>query len=92
MNYIQRQSLRNLRALTSDLSSGIQHLKQDSICEGQAGFQAVKSIAFGTAVKDKRLASSVSKIVSLHRLSVSRGIKHRFSLTVLTGHMCPEKY
>ena len=43
-------------------------------------FGAIKSLAFGETVKEKRLTSTVSKLVSLDRRSVSQGIKHRFEV------------
>ena len=66
-----------LRAITTDLTSGIKHLKRNKKSEGRAAFGAIKSLAFGETVKEKRLTSTVSKLVSLDRRSVSRGIKRR---------------
>ena len=48
--------------------------------EGRAAFGAMKSLAFGETVKEKRLTSTVSKLVLLDRRSVSQGIKHRFEV------------
>ena len=43
-------------------------------------FGAIKSLAFGETVKEKKLTISVSRLVSLDRRSVSRGITHRFDV------------
>lgn len=66
-----------LRAMATDLSGAIEVLKHDKKKESQAAFGAMKSLAFGETVNKKRLTSSVSKLVSLNRRSISKGIKHR---------------
>ena len=53
-----------LRAITSDITSGIKHLKRNEKNEGRAAFRPIKSLAFGETVKEKRLTSTVSKLVS----------------------------
>lgn len=76
----EEKEMEALRAITTDLSSGIKHLKRNNKNEGRAAFGAMKSLAFGETVKEKRLTSTVSKLVSLDRRSVSRGIKRRFEV------------
>ncbi|KAL9976804.1 hypothetical protein ACROYT_G014138 [Oculina patagonica] len=73
----EEKEMEALRAITTDLTSGIKHLKRNKKSEGRAAFGAIKSLAFGETVKEKRLTSTVSKLVSLNRRSVSRGIKRR---------------
>lgn len=62
------------------LTSGIKHLKHNKKNEGRTAFEAIISLAFGETVRGKRLTSTVSKLVSLDRHSVSRGINHRFEV------------
>ena len=69
-----------LRAMATDLRSGIKHLKRNNKNEDRAVFRAIKSLPFGEKVKEKRLTSSISKFVSLDRCSVSWGIKRRFEV------------
>ena len=76
----EEKEMEALRAITTDLSSGIKHLKRNNKKEGRAAFEAMKSLAFGETVKEKRLTSTVSKLVSLDRRSVSQGIKRRFEV------------
>lgn len=76
----EEKEMEALRAITTDLSNGIKHLKRNNKNEGRAAFGAMKSLAFGETVKEKRLTSTVSKLVSLDRRSVSRGIKRRFEV------------
>ena len=76
----EEKEMEALRAITSDLTSGIRHLKRNKRNEGRAAFGAIKSLAFGERVKEKRLTSTVSKLVSLDRRSVSQGIKRRFEV------------
>ena len=76
----EEKEMEALRAITSDLTSGIKHLKRNKKNEGRAAFGAIKSLAFGETVKEKRLTSTVSKLVSLDRRSVSQGIKRRFEV------------
>jgi len=73
----EEKEIEVLRAVASDLSSAIKVLKRNNKNEGRAAFNAMKSLAFGETVKNKRLASSVLKMVSLDRRSISKGIKCR---------------
>ena len=73
----EEKEVEALRAVATDLSGAIKVLKHDKKKESQAAFGAMKSLAFGETVKKKRLTSSVSKLVSLNRRSISKGIKRR---------------
>ena len=76
----EEKEMEALKAITSDRTSGIKHLKRNKKNEGRAAFGAIKSLAFGETVKEKKLTSTVSKLASLDRRSVSRGIKRRFEV------------
>ena len=71
----EEKEVEALRAMATDLSGAINVLKHDKKRERQAAFGAMKSLAFGETVKKKRLTSSVSKLVSLNRWSISKCIK-----------------
>jgi len=58
--------------LISDLSGAIEVLQHDKKRGSRAAFSAMKSLEFGETVIKKRLTSSVSKLVSFDRCSVSR--------------------
>ena len=72
----EEKEVEALRAMATDLGGAINVLKHDKKKENQAAFGAMKSLAFGETVK-KTLTSSVSKLVSLNRRSISKGIKRR---------------
>ena len=71
----EEKEVEALRAMATDLSGAINILKHDKKRGRQAAFGAMKSLAFGETVKKKRLTSSVSKLVSLNRWSISKCIK-----------------
>ena len=71
----EEKEVEALRAMATDLSGAINVLKHDKKRESQAAFGAMKSLAFGETVKTKRLTSSVSKLASLNRWSISKCIK-----------------
>lgn len=43
----EEKEIEALKAITSDPSSGIEHLKRNKKHEGRAAFRAIKSLAFG---------------------------------------------
>ena len=73
----EENEVETLRAMATDLSGAINVLKHNKKKKSQAPFNAMKSIAFGETVKKKRLTYSVSKLDSLNRRSISKGIKRR---------------
>ena len=72
----EEKEVEALRVVATGLSGAINVLKHDKKRESQAAFDTMKSLAFGETVKKKRLPSSVSKLVSLNRWSISKCIKH----------------
>ena len=66
-----------MRAMATDLSDAIKVLKHNKKRESLAALGTMKSLAFGETVKKKRLTSSVSKLISLNRQLISKGIKCR---------------
>ena len=68
----EEKEMEALRAITSDLTSGIKHLTRNKKNKGCTAFVAIKSLPFGETVKEK--------LVSLDRRSVSQGKKRWFEV------------
>jgi len=66
-----------LKALASDLSSGISEIKRSGSNEKRAAFRALRSLAFGNKVKESRAKKSLGKLVNLNERSISKAIKTR---------------
>ena len=73
----EEKEVEALRAVATDLSSALKVLKRDIKNEGRAAFGAMKSLAFGEPLKKKRMTSTISKLASLDRRIISKGIKRR---------------
>lgn len=58
-----------LKALATDLNSGIKHLKRHNKNEDKAAFGAIKSLAYGEKVKEKGL------LPQFQRLSLWTGVQ-----------------
>lgn len=72
----EQKETASLRALAGDISHGLEQVKQSRSNEKRAVLQSFKSLAFGENVKKKSAHKSyLSKLVSLHRRSISQGIK-----------------
>ncbi|XP_022801267.1 uncharacterized protein LOC111338965 [Stylophora pistillata] len=66
-----------LRALASDISEGLSHVKRSGSNEKRTVFKAFKSLAFGEEIKKAKAKKSVGKLVNLGEKSISRAIEHR---------------
>lgn len=66
-----------LRALASDISEGLQHLKKSGSKDNRTAFNAFKSLSFGKNVSKSRARRSLSKLVNVGRSSVGKAIKER---------------
>ena len=66
-----------LTALASDISEGMEEVKQFRSNKKLAAFTAFKSLAFGKNVKKAKAKKSLSKLVNIHEKSISNAIERR---------------
>ncbi|EDO47149.1 predicted protein [Nematostella vectensis] len=66
-----------LKALASDISEGLKHVKRSGSNEKRAAYKALKSLAFGDNIKKSRAKKSLGKLVGLNEKSISKAIKTR---------------
>lgn len=76
----EEKETRSLRAMAADISEGLEQVKKSGSNEKRAALRAFKSLAFGENVKRSRAQRSLSKVVSLNRKSIRRGIKRRMEI------------
>ena len=73
----EEKETETLRALVSDISEGLNHVKRSGSNEKRAAFKAFKSLAFGEKIKKAKAKKAVAKLVNLGERSISRAIQHR---------------
>ena len=76
----EEQKVAMLKVLASDISSGLDGVKDSGSKEKRAAFTAFKSLAFGENIKKSRAKRSLGKLVNLNEKSISEAIKHRESI------------
>lgn len=73
----EERDVNTLKALASDISTGINEVKKSGSLEKRAAFRAFKSLAFGDSVKKSRAKKSLGKLINLNDRSISKAIKTR---------------
>lgn len=73
----EEKQVNALKALATDISEGLQHVKRSGSNEKRAAFSAFKSLAFGRNVKKAKAKRSLSTLVNLNEKSISKAIQRR---------------
>ncbi|EDO29563.1 predicted protein [Nematostella vectensis] len=73
----EEKETNTLKALASDISEGLKHVKRSGSNEKRAAHKALKSLAFGDNIKKPRAKKSLGKLVGLNEKSISKAIKTR---------------
>lgn len=74
MNTIRKKEVKAFKALATNISEGLLHVKWSDSSKNCAVFSAFKSLAFGKNVKKAKAKKSLSKLVNLNIKSISKAI------------------